>query len=974
MIPALVFTLFAQAVAPAREAAAARFTQALTSTEIRTLLPLATKQELSGDGWASVREFFERWDCVSIRSVRSHDEGEWLVVDVDGDGITRNAKHERRPISAIWYLKFGANGIAEAKSEADHFAALLVAAKDDDARRAIIERHAEIAPAIARQIMALARRTDRARAKEPALFLLDWSERNGDASAETFALLALARLAFYGNDSDTGSHLALAANDAALRADDCDAIAWANAVAGYFVADDKLRMQYRNAAIDAFDSLDDPSPAYYALNAQVSDAYTYSNYAAGFRADLELLDIARRYGSREQEMTALQNEALFREELGDWDGSLEIASQNATLAREQLNAEYEARSCNIIGECYAERAAPDYQKAVVYLQKAVETLPPSLMRGPVFQLNLGDALVRAGRAAEAEKYLAPALTGTRIMTYTAKAYLFGEHLRRAQGRYAEAMQFARDGVTASTGDLYFTWELKADLGNMLIECGDAENGIEELREAIDLIESRRALNSSDAMARTHHFATRLWVYGSLVDVLAKQKRFEEAFSVAERMKARALDDSFAGQSDRLELTVAEAAEQRALNQRIVDLNKQIIAAKRGAEANARRDLREARVELETFNASMGIRHAKSTGAQTTADPLDVAADLHRTVVEYAVLPDSIVAFVVRNGRVSGTVLKAHPDKIARDAARFMASIRKRDLDYAPKARALYDELIRPIASSLDATVTIVPDSFLWNVPFDALMTPSHKFLIEEHALAYAPSVMMLDTASRHRKAAGAAHELLAFGDPTIATATRSKAAVYRDLSLAALPDAAREARALATVYGANNSTVFTHATAREATLKHLASGYRIIHLATHGIVDDQSPLYSALVMARSDSDREDGLLEMREVRDLDLHADLIVLSACDTARGTVYPGEGVIGLSWAFLTAGCPTTVVSQWNVESRSTSTLMIDFHRRLRAGDDTAAALRTAMLALMHDHSHSHPLYWAPFIIVGDGIAKIR
>jgi len=168
MIPALVFTLFAQAVAPAREAAAARFTQALTSTEIRTLLPLATKQELSGDGWASVREFFERWDCVSIRSVRSHDEGEWLVVDVDGDGITRNAKHERRPISAIWYLKFGANGIAEAKSEADHFAALLVAAKDDDARRAIIERHAEIAPAIARQIMALARRTDRARAKEPA--------------------------------------------------------------------------------------------------------------------------------------------------------------------------------------------------------------------------------------------------------------------------------------------------------------------------------------------------------------------------------------------------------------------------------------------------------------------------------------------------------------------------------------------------------------------------------------------------------------------------------------------------------------------------------------------------------------------------------------------------------------------------------------------------------------------------------------
>jgi CHAT domain-containing protein len=270
-------------------------------------------------------------------------------------------------------------------------------------------------------------------------------------------------------------------------------------------------------------------------------------------------------------------------------------------------------------------------------------------------------------------------------------------------------------------------------------------------------------------------------------------------------------------------------------------------------------------------------------------------------------------------------------------------------------------------------VTIVPDGFLWNVPFDALMTPSHHFLLEEHALAYAPSLMMLDAASRRRRPAPAAHELLAVGDPMIASATRNKAAVYRDLSLDALPDAAREARAVATLYG-TGSKVLTHATASEAAVKELAPGYRILHLATHGFVDDESPLYSALVLSSAPSDRDDGLLEMREVRDLDLHADLIVLSACDTARGTVYPGEGVIGLSWAFLTSGCPTTVVSQWNVESHSTSTLMVDFHKRLLAGDNAESALRRAKLALMRDKRYAHPLYWAPFIVVGNGVAKIR
>jgi len=155
--------------------------------------------------------------------------------------------------------------------------------------------------------------------------------------------------------------------------------------------------------------------------------------------------------------------------------------------------------------------------------------------------------------------------------------------------------------------------------------------------------------------------------------------------------------------------------------------------------------------------------------------------------------------------------------------------------------------------------------------------------------------------------------------------------------------------------------------ARESLFKEEAGRYRVLHLATHGIVDERSPMYSALVLAAAPDDRDDGLLEARELMSLTLHADVAVLSACDSGSGGVRPGEGVVGLSWAFLVAGCPTTVVSRWTAESRATSRLMIEFHRRLVAGDSKPEALRRAQRSLMGDRRYAHPFYWAPFVVIG-------
>ena len=133
-------------------------------------------------------------------------------------------------------------------------------------------------------------------------------------------------------------------------------------------------------------------------------------------------------------------------------------------------------------------------------------------------------------------------------------------------------------------------------------------------------------------------------------------------------------------------------------------------------------------------------------------------------------------------------------------------------------------------------------------------------------------------------------------------------------------------------------------------------------------------MYSNVLLAAGDTGKEDGLLEAREIMQMDLKADLAVLSACETARGRISAGEGVIGLAWAFFVAGTSTTVVSQWKVESTSTAELMLAFHRARQSRQPgaspfrTARALQRAELKLLHDPRFSDPVYWAGFIVVGD------
>jgi CHAT domain-containing protein len=283
-----------------------------------------------------------------------------------------------------------------------------------------------------------------------------------------------------------------------------------------------------------------------------------------------------------------------------------------------------------------------------------------------------------------------------------------------------------------------------------------------------------------------------------------------------------------------------------------------------------------------------------------------------------------------------------------------------------------------------SSLVIAPDDALWALPFQALVAEDNRYVIESSAVSYVPSLTVLREMEaqrgkhRHERQTGrqaetAGYSLLALGNPAIGKETIERATLtMRDEKLNPLPEAEEEVKALGRLYGAARSKIYIGAEAREDRLKAEASQARVLHFATHGILNNASPMYSYLALAQGDSN-EDGLLEAWELMRLDLKADLAVLSACETARGRFGAGEGVIGLSWALFIAGAPATVVSQWKVESASTRDLMLDFHQNLRAPSSKSAtkaeALRQASLKLMKNPQTSHPFYWAGFVLVGDG-----
>jgi CHAT domain-containing protein len=522
------------------------------------------------------------------------------------------------------------------------------------------------------------------------------------------------------------------------------------------------------------------------------------------------------------------------------------------------------------------------------------------------------------------------------------------------------------------------------LGDMNRKQKQWQAAIDAYLKAIEQIE-KGTIMLSEPTGRL--LSSKGWVaaYNNLSACLLMPGQTEEALKVAERAKARTLAEIMQmGKIDlRKRMTEGERRQEEELRNQINRLSVALRSLQSQPNPDQQRlkqlqeQIAEARRAYESFRREIYLKHPDIAALKVELPPItaeqltELLPDEKTALLEYVVSDDQSFVFVIvrKNGQPFVTV---QPIKISRDElAKLVKSFRERLAQQSLKfleATTLYELLIEPAEKVLAGkkVLCIVPDGALWELPFAALRDKGGKFLVERFAISYAPSLTTLSAMHRYarQQVEGRKGQLLAFAYPSFGASRKIELPLRGTFE--ELPQTEREAKAIAALFG-RDAQVYLREQATEERFKVEAPKYRILHIATHGIFDASSPLYSGLLLAQGK--REDGILEAWEIAEMDLRAEIVVLSACETARGVVKEGEGLIGFAWAIFVAGCPSSLLTQWQVADKSTAELMTAFYRNWRSQSiSKAEALQRAQLRLLCSKQWSHPFFWAPFVLIGD------
>ena len=594
------------------------------------------------------------------------------------------------------------------------------------------------------------------------------------------------------------------------------------------------------------------------------------------------------------------------------------------------------------------------------------------------------------------------------------------------------------------------WRARQTAGATYRALNQVQKSQQSFQESIAAIETMRDSLVVGEQARQRFYKDKRFPYVALMELLLAQNKTGEAFAYAERVKVNALADVVQSGGVRITkaMSAVEQGQERRLENRVISLKAQTSREKRRKQPDQKRlaslaeQLQKARADYNAFETRLYAAHPQLKALRGQSQPLKLeeAISLLTTtdaaLLEYVVTEGRVYLFVLTHerGAEGGTPLEGRGTGVgerakvgeraavsasrpvtsasltpapgprpaltayalnlsgkdlAERAAKFRDLIARRDESFERGGRELFDLLLKPASEQLDdrQSWTIVPDSLLWQIPFQALQPADARYLVESHAISYAPSLTALLEMRKLRDARAATAKLaapaklLAFANPLISKqrAERIKLA-NADEELAPSPEMENEVRALRQLYPAAESEIYLGAEAREENAKQRATDFKALHFAAPATLNDVSPMYSHIALADSpENAREDGLLEAWEIMRLSLRAELAILSASETSGGRVKSGNGLMCMTWALFIAGCPTTIVSEWKADSPFNTELMLELHRRLRFAKGAhanqqpqmskAQALQQATLKLMQNSQYSHPFYWARFAVVGDG-----
>ncbi len=711
--------------------------------------------------------------------------------------------------------------------------------------------------------------------------------------------------------------------------------------------------------------------------------------------------------------------------LGDLPEARRQFEAGLQLSIEADDKEMQAIYLSRIGDVFAAQNQPD--QAIAYYTKLTKiegiSTTPALQLFLLdltypFYLKIGD-YKKAQEAIKQARTLAQQLSDAerelRALNSSGELHLRLNDPKQAINSYKEAFQFAQERNSP-----LHAWTASAGLAAAYRQLKQPEQAREHYLQAIKIMEDVRARLTIEE-ERAGFFNDKIKIYKDLVAVLIElhgkdaTKGYErEAFDYAERARGRAFLDLLAEGKVNVEQTLAaDLLEQRQqIDTSISRLNSELMK-ERSLEPAKQNKAAIERLEKERDKADgdyanwlrelwrrdpryAGLKYPKPISLAETQQLLD-----ERTVMlSYSLGETSSYVFAVSRDGFQPVRLDGSSKEIGQEVEQLLAAITDRKPnEFRRLSVRLYERLIQPAGELLKgkSELIIVADGALHRLPFEVLLSPSARqitqldwgklpYLVRNYAISYSPSASVLaGLQNYHNEAAAGQKEFVAFADPiyepevqgagsVIAMATRSARGDDGQWKFNRLVHSKTEAEGIARLFPKGQADVFHGARATEENAKTpgLMGRYRMIHFAAHGLINPNRPRFSGIVLSQLKSNKpeqktqpEDGILQAYEIFNLKLNADLVVLSACETGLGKEVNGEGLMGLTRAFIYAGTPSVVVSLWKVDDEESSSLMIHFYTHLKSGKSKSEALRQAQLDLIG--RGRAPYFWAPFVLIG-------
>jgi len=660
----------------------------------------------------------------------------------------------------------------------------------------------------------------------------------------------------------------------------------------------------------------------------------------------------------------LGNMAVLAGWIGDNEESMSLHGRAYAIRREKAPDSPDtanslvnlSNQANLLGD---QRAAEDYARQALAIQKAAVPGGLDTLHG---RFMLAKALLAQGRGDEAEKELLEALETAR---------------RLAPGTANEA-------------------KIHHQLGLRYWKVGNLRRARESLEAAVEAFESQRGKVGGSEDARAVFSSWYRCYYQDLMDLLLEMGQKDAAFAVMERSRARGLLAMIARRDLVFGLDLPEELEarRRIANARYDKVLEEIASVSPEAEPDREKFLRSELLEIRREQESVKkaiLKASPRLAALQYPEPAEVSQarevlDPGTVLLSYSVDEDGVLLFVLGPGAEDLQVhsIPVEEKRLALLVRRFRHAVKSLQ-ETGPWGADLTETLLAPAADRIAGAdrVLICPDGPLHYLPFGALADPAggESYWIETKPIHHVISMSVYRELLKDRGTM-ADGSVMAFGDPRYPWGSGDwaeppatlRSFIDRGFTMEPLPSTRAEVGEIRSLY-ASRAEVKIGPEATEEGVKDVSQATSVLHLACHGLLDEDVPLDSALVLTipRKGEDRDNGLLQAWEVFEtLRIDADLVVLSACETGLGRELKGEGLVGLTRAFQYAGARSIVASLWSVADESTSWLMRAFYRNLREGMAKDEALRRAQMALIETSGDardvSHPFYWAAFELIGD------